>query len=130
MQRGFTPILIVLFIISYFPTIALLTGYMGITLFFPSYFIASTFYIILAFLFLQKVKINLPLPLLLLLIITKSVIVQIVLLYLFTPTFDFIALVISAEKFCSPTNIDFITRHGKADQITQGCAKILQILGR
>ena len=114
-------------LLSYLPIFMMLRDGFGFAFFFPSYIIATTIYAFLAIFFVWKIKIKLAFPLLLLVIIVKLVLAQIILIYLFTPMLDYVAMRISVDKFCNPATIELYSKSGNSS-LEQFCNKLLQIL--
>lgn len=107
-QKGFILKIILLVMVNYLPTFYLINSGVKTAFFFPNYFIASTIYTIIAVLLVMKIRTNLHPLLLIIIMVIKSIIVQAVLLYIFTPTFDLIFLKNNIDKFCSPLDKEIL----------------------
>ena len=116
---------ITIIIFLYFPTFLFLSGFIGKLFFFPSYTIACTIYTALVILLLRRIRHNIPWPLLFVLLIIKLLFTQIILLFIFTPVFDYTAFIITLHKLCSPEDIRFSNNQ----LMEEGCTSLKRLLG-
>ena len=118
----------IIVIFTVIPTIMFYSGFMGISFFFPTYFVVSVVYALLSIYFLFKFThlYTLPKWLVIVALIVKLLIAQVIFIYLFTPLLDYTIFSFTLAKMCGSAN--FWGQLGSSS-LTTACQQIFSQIG-